>query len=128
MTNIWDYINSINDNKTDLTSSILEGNDYSQFMVNRAMSYFPDTLLFAHELNCRRMDNDMHYAYLLNNVRRKKRFSKWHKKSKSDDLEAIMEYYGFSRRKAIDALKLLNEEQLSTIRKRINKGGRDAGA
>lgn len=97
---------------------------YPAFMVNRALSYHSDTALIANEMNkYHHLDNKLKYDFLLNIVRAKKRpFNKWHKKAQNDDLLAVKEYYGYSDSKALEALNLLNDEQIAMIRKRTYKG------
>ena len=97
---------------------------YSSFMVNRALSYHRDTVLWANEMNrYSTLDNKLKYDFLLNIIRAQKRpFSKWHKKAQSSDLEAIKEHYGYSDAKAEEALKILNDAQISEIKKQLYKG------
>lgn len=54
----------------------------------------------------------------------KKRFNKWIKAEKVDDLETVKEYYGYSTEKAKQILPLLNESIIDEMRKRITKGGK----
>jgi len=114
----FQYIESINKHEEIEVSS-----DYSQFVVTRHLSYFPDTLLYAAELNQYRVDNQSHYNYLFNSIRPRKRFTKWHKKEKYDNLELIMRYYELSENKALEALKVLSETDIEEIKKITNLGG-----
>jgi len=43
---------------------------------------------------------------------------------KSDDLEAVKAYYGYSNEKARQALTLLDGNQLTDLKKRMYKGGK----
>lgn len=97
---------------------------YSGFMVNRALSFHRDTVLFANEMNkFPNLDNKLKYDFLLNIVRAQKRpYSKWHKKAKSSDLEAVKEYYGYSDAKAEEALKILDDAQIELIKEQLYKG------
>jgi hypothetical protein len=97
---------------------------YSSFMVNRALSYHRDTALLANQINLYpNLDNKMKYDFLLNIVRASKRpYSKWFKKAKNNDLDIIKEYYGYSDSKAEEALKVLNDEQIAMLRKKLYKG------
>ena len=97
---------------------------YSSFMVNRALSFHRDTVLFANEMNkFPNLDNKLKYDFLLNIVRAQKRpYSKWHKKAKSSDLEAVKEYYGYSDAKAEEALKVLDDAQIELIKEQLYKG------
>lgn len=100
---------------------------YLPFMVNRTLSFSPDTLLYANEMNCNYMlDSRMQFDYLYHSVRRRKRWDKWIKKDEAeqDKLKVIMDHYKVSSRKAKDYLRLLTEEQIESIR--TAKGGRNA--
>jgi len=97
---------------------------YSPFMVNRALSYHRDTALIANQMNLYpSTDKKLQYDFLLNIVRASKRpYSKWYKKAKSSDLETVKEYYGYSDSKAVEALKVLSEDQISAMKKQLYKG------
>jgi hypothetical protein len=97
---------------------------YSSFMVNRALSYHRDTVLFANEMNrYTTLDNKLKYDFLINIIRAQKRpYSKWHKKASSSDLIAVKEYYGYSDAKAEEALKILSDDQITEIKKQLYKG------
>lgn len=97
---------------------------YPAFMVNRALSYHRDTALIANEINkYPSLDKKLQYDFLLNIVRSQKRpYSKWFKKGESDDLNAIKEYYGYTDSKAYEALKILDNDQITTIKKQLYKG------
>jgi len=97
---------------------------YPSFMVNRALSYHRDTVLFANEMNrFTTLDNKLKYDFLLNIIRASKRpYSKWYKKVRSNDLEAVKEYYGYSDAKAEEALKILDDAQIELIQKQLYKG------
>ena len=98
--------------------------DYNAFMVNRGLSYFPDTVIYANEMNkFHHLDSRLQYSFLINIVRKRNRFSKWNKSIESDNISAIKEYYNYSNEKARDVLPLLSNENLKTIRGRINHGG-----
>jgi hypothetical protein len=97
---------------------------YSPFMVNRALSYHRDTALLANQMNLYpSIDKKLQYDFLLNIVRASKRpYSKWYKKAKSSDLETVKEYYGYSDSKAVEALKILSEDQIAAMKKQLYKG------
>ena len=119
--NPFELIKSISNSKKD----ILENEkDYNAFMVNRGLSYFPDTVIYANEMNkYHHLDGDLQYQFLINIVRKRNRFSKWNKSTESDDIKIIKEYYDYSNEKARDVLPLLSKKHLNTIRNRIQHGG-----
>ena len=99
--------------------------DYKAFMVNRALSYHMDCVLYANEMNIRPgLDSDMQYQYLLNTIRSvKRKFQPWQKTEVLKDLECVKVYFGYSNEKAKDALRILTEDQIAEIRAKTNIGG-----
>lgn len=98
---------------------------YAPFMVNRALSYFMDTVLFANEMNVNHhLDSKLQYHFLINIIKKKKRFSKWLKPTEVENLELIKEYYGYSNEKAKSVLPLFNNESIEQLKLRIYKGGK----
>jgi hypothetical protein len=124
--NPFDYVNSINDGKDIIRTSdspAMAEKGYNPYMTNRALSYFPDTVMFANEMNTNHWtDGLLQYDYLINIVRKRKRFSKWFK-PESDDLETIKEYYKVGSEVAKQYLRVLSADQLANLKTRIIKGG-----
>ena len=120
-----DWLNSINFNKDDLTSEDPECiKEYPSYIVNRCLSGHLDTILYANEMNLHpNLDKDMQYQFFLNSLRKRKRFSPWLRKDKVDNLNIIKKYYGYSNEKALQALRLLTQQQLDYIKKRLDTGG-----
>jgi hypothetical protein len=120
----FDFIKSISENKKDLMLDKLAEKEYNAFMVNRGLSFFPDTILYANEMNMNHhLDNKLQFSYLMTIIRPRKRFSKWAKKKTSDDLQAISEYYNCNMKKAEEYLRMLNADQLKSIKEALNRGG-----
>jgi hypothetical protein len=123
--NPFDYLNSINDTKKDIMVDDIAEKGYNSFMVNRGLSYFQDTVLFANEMNrYHHVDNRLAYDFFINIIRKRKRFSKWMKPETVSDVEVVKEYYGYSNEKARQALTLLTSEQINELKKKVYKGGR----
>lgn len=122
----FDFLNSINSTKVNLLDKDPENiNQYNSFLVNRSLSYFPDTVLISNEMNrLHHLDARLQYDFLINIVRKKKRFSKWDK-AQSTDIECIKEYYGYSDSKAKQIIGLLTSAQLQELKNKVNKGGRE---
>ena len=98
--------------------------DYNAFMVNRGLSYFPDTVLYANEMNqYHHLESRLQYSFLINIIRKRKRFSKWNKNVESENISAVKKYYGYSNEKAKSALDILTKEQLKLIKDSLYKGG-----
>ena len=125
MSNPFDYVNAILQNKKQLIVDEITEKDYTPFLVNRSLSYHKDCLMYANEMNRRHfIDKKLQFDFLLNTVRSTKRpFAKWVKSEKSDDLECIRNVYGFSELKAREALRLLSKEQIQQIKEQTQTGG-----
>ena len=116
-----DWLNSINFTKEDLSEDIKE---YPAYIINKCLSGHIDSILFANEMNMsHHLDKDMQYSFYLNSLRKRKRFSPWLRKDKIKDLECVKQYYGYSNEKASQALKILTNEQINFIKKRLDIGG-----
>jgi hypothetical protein len=125
MSNPFDYVNSILENKKKLITDEISEKEYSPFLTNRSLSYHKDCIMYANEMNKYHfIDNKLQFDFLLNTIRSRKRpFAKWVKPEKSEDIECIKTYFGFSDVKAREVLTLLNEEQIQSIKEGITTGG-----
>lgn len=128
MSNPFDYLNTINVTKENMmrgsNDDAMAEKDYVPFMINRGLSYFQDTIALANEMNIHHeLDKKLQYEFLINIVRKRKRFSKWYKKEDDSDIEVVMEYYGYSHERASQALTILSQDQLKIIKSRLEKGG-----
>jgi hypothetical protein len=121
--NPFEFINSITYTKKDIMHDLNES-EYESFLTNRALAYHQDCILYANEMN-RRFDvpNKLQYQYLLNTIRKRKRFAKWIKPERIDDQKIVMEYYSVSREKAEEYISILSEKELIILKGRMNKGG-----
>lgn len=97
---------------------------YNPYVVNKALSHHMDTVMYSNMMN---MSFNLHskaqYDYLINSIRAKKRpYTKWYKPEKEDDLVAVKMFFGYSDRKAREALKLLTDEQVEIIKTKTKIG------
>jgi len=124
--NPFDYVTSINLSKKDIMVDDLAEKTYQPFLVNKSLSYFMDTILHVNEMNIHHhIDNRLQFDYLINTVRKQKRFSKWHKKAAiSNDVEVVKTFYGYNTHRAEEALKLLSKDQISELRNKVRIGGK----
>ena len=125
MSNPFDYVNSILQNKKNLIIDELTEKEYQPFLVNRTLSYHKDCILYANEMNRRHLtDKKMQYDFFLNTIRSQKRpFAKWVKSEKSEDLECIKQVFGLSNEKAREAMRLLSNEQIQQLKEQTDTGG-----
>ena len=97
---------------------------YKQFIINRALSFNYDTVLYANEMNVKNhVDSKLQFDFFLNTIRPKKRYGKWLKRENNGILELIKEYYKCSYAKARDYITLLDDSQLDIIKQRLETGG-----
>ena len=125
MTELKDWLNSINQTKEDLTLEDPTAiKKYPPFIINKCLSSHYDCIMFVNEMNINHhLDKDLQYQFYLNSLRRKKRFSPWLRKDKVNDLECVKQYYWYSNEKASQALKILDKQQLNFIKQRLETGG-----
>ena len=124
MTELKDWLNSINMNKKNLLNEDPTAK-YPAYIVNRCMSGHLDTVLYANEMNKNpNLDSNMQYSFLLNSVRKRKRFSPWLRKDEIRNLDLVKRYYGYSNEKAKQTLSILTKEQLSFIKSKFETGGK----
>ena len=121
----FEFTKTINETKLNLIDEDPEvEKDYIPFLVNRSLGYFMDTIMYANEMNQKNsLDHKLQYDFLLNIIRPRKRFSKWLKKSKDDNIDLIKKFYGYSYTKAKDVVDILSEDQLKHIRSKLDTGG-----
>ena len=123
--NPFEFVKAINYTKKDIMVDDLVEGEYTPFIINRALSYFPDTVLYANEMNQNgHLDSRHQIDFFINIIRKRKRFSSWLKPNEIENLDVIKEYYGYSDEKAKSVLSLFNNKQIENLKQRIYKGGR----
>jgi hypothetical protein len=122
---LGDWLYSINQSKKNLMEQDPQlEKSYPSWIINKCLSSFTDTVLFANEMNMSsHVDKRLQYDFFINSLRPRKRFSPWSKKESVDYLEDIKEYYGYSYTKALEAVRILPKSDLEKIRKLLHKGG-----
>jgi len=98
---------------------------YPAYIINKCIAPFQDTIFLVNEMNRNHhIDNKLQFDFLLNSLRKRKRYTPWLKAKKEKYLECIKEYYGYNNEKAKSALNILNDEQIKTIIDSLDKGGK----
>lgn len=97
---------------------------YAPFLVNKAMAHHIDCVMFANQMN---MSSQLHkkaqYDYFINKIRAVKRpYTKWYKAYEERDLEAVKLYFGYSDKRAREALSILTDEQVKIIKTKTTIG------
>ena len=128
MYELKDYLNAINHTKERLLDSEDEQweKKYAPFIVNKCVAPFPDTLMLVNEINqLHHLDKKLQFDFLLNSLRTRKRYAPWMKAKKLKNLEYVKEFYGYNNEKAKAALEILDDDQISAIKNKLNKGGKN---
>jgi hypothetical protein len=120
-----DFLNSINhDKKALLDKDEKDVRLYPAFVVNKCLSYFPDTLYHANEMNCNPwLDNKSQFDFYRFSVRKKKRYSTWLKKETEENVSVIKEVFGYNDMKAREVLNILSDNDVNKLKEHLNKGG-----
>ena len=129
MSNPFVYVDSVSYSKKNLmrgtANDDLAEKGYKPYLTNRSLSYHQDSILYANEMNMRpTAEYKWQYEFLLNSLRKRKRYAKWKKQTPDATVEMIMEYFGYGRAKAEQAVRVLTDDQLTMIEKALDKGGR----
>ena len=128
MYELKDYINAINYTKEPLLDTEDEQwvKKYPPYIVNKCIAPFPDSVMLVNEINqLHHLDKKLQFDFLINSLRSRKRYAPWMKAKKLESLEYVKEFYGYNNEKAKAALDILNDEQISAIKEKLYKGGRD---
>lgn len=126
--NPFDYVKNVSFDKVDIMVDEVEEKSYQPFLVNRALSYHQDSLFFVNEMNVRHsLDSRLQYSFLINTLRKRKRFSKWQKPYESKKIDTVRESYGVSTKIAKEYLELLDDKQYRDLKENMKTGGKNNG-
>ena len=121
------FLGSINITKENVLLDDINGKieeSYNPFIINKTLSYFPDTIMQSNTMNqFFDLDKKLQYEFLLNSIRKKKRFSRWIKSNIEENVDTVKQYYKVGNEKAVEILSLLNDEQISIIKSELSEGG-----
>ena len=115
--NPFDFLNSINYSKKNLIRDEGRGaSEYAPYLMNKGLSQFSDTVMFANEMNMRHhMDRQMQYEFLLHSVRPRKRMAKWAKKDDAELVQSIADLFCCSIKKAEQIRGVLGDKTIGQI-------------
>lgn len=109
------YVNNIN-NSHEMVEEFYDS-EYNAFLTNRALSYFPDTILQSNSMNNYPfLPKKTQYTYLFHSIRKRKRFSAWFKDLEDGDIQLIQIYYNCSPKEAKMYLDMLTERDKEELR------------
>jgi hypothetical protein len=120
---LFDFINDLSQNKKDVLTEENE-REYSAYMINRFLSMNITTIMYANEMNMNgHLPKRMQYDYYLNSIKKQKRYFKYIKHKRQDDIDVIKEYHGYSEARAKEVLSIFTDEDIQYMKDRLNKGG-----
>lgn len=119
------FMTSVSETKQNLLNDNEEIiKEYNSYIINRGFGYFLDTILYANELNIHNsMPKEAQYMYYLASLRKRKRYSKWHKLERNPDLDLVQKIYNCRTEIAKQYLKLLSKDNLDKLREISDVGG-----
>ena len=123
---LGDFLTAINYSKETLLDgeNNLNEKDYTPYVVNRCLSYFPDTILQSNQMNALpSIQKKMHFDYLRLSVRQRKRFSKWLKDEENEVIDMLKQVYNYSHKTAKEVLPLLSEDDIKALKEQTFTGG-----
>lgn len=90
--------------------------EYVPFIIGMFIAAHQDSVHIANQANISpKMSSEKQFVYLLNSIRRRRRFSRWPKKESDIKVEAIAEYYDVSVKRAKEYLLLHTQKELEFI-------------
>ena len=118
--NPFDYVKAI-----ESKSSMDDMSGYVPYLTNHSLSNHLDTVMLANEMNQRpNLPPECQYDFLHGTVRKGRRYGKWHKPEEHPHLEVVMEYFSYSKQKALQALQVLTQKDIRDIIDASDHGGR----
>ena len=118
--NPFDFVKAINEKK-----HIDDPALYNPFLSNRSFSYHLDTVLVAQEMNrYPDLPPEVQFDFMNEFIRKGRRFSPWYKEEENPHLEMVMQFFDCNKQKALQALRVLSQDQLRQIKQRLDAGGR----
>lgn len=125
MPKLGDILKSINSTKDKDLIDKYNSSDYVPFIINRGMSFYPDTILHSNNLNCNpHLDKELQYKYYLYAVKKKNRYAKWLSNNKtSEKVKTISKYYSISIKKAKEIEDMISDEDLKMFEEYLDVGG-----
>jgi len=120
----FDFLNSINYGKEDLIVDDWSEKQYPPYLVNRGLSFHPDTVITCNMMNSRpHIEKKLQFDFLINSIRPRKRYGKWMKAQEIELIEMIKQYYCYSTEKARQVASLFEDTQIKLLKQKLEKGG-----
>jgi len=126
--NPFDFVKSVSYDKKDIMVDDIEEKAYQPFLINKALSYHQDAVFLVNEMNTRHSTGHrLQYCFFINTLRKRQRFSKWHKPFESKKVETVKSAFGVSSQRAKEYLELLSDKQYRDLKDSMKIGGKNNG-
>jgi len=126
--NPFDFVKSVSYDKKDIMVDDIEEKAYQPFLINKASSYHQDAVFLVNEMNTRHSTGHrLQYCFFINTLRKRQRFSKWHKPFESKKVETVKSAFGVSSQRAKEYLELLSDKQYRDLKDSMKIGGKNNG-
>ena len=117
--NPFDYVKSINKKTYEYDLS-----GYNPYLTNRAFAGFIDTIMLAETMNqFHSLSPALQYDFYYYGVRKGNRFDPIPKREEPVGLDVVMDFFSYSKQKALEVIDLLSKDDLLNIAKSMDKGG-----
>ncbi len=118
--NPFELVKAINEKK-----QVDDPTQYNAYLANIAFSYSMDTVMLANEMNVHpNMPPECQFDFMNGTVKKGRRYNKWYKDTEPAHLEVVMEYFNYSKQKALEALMILTQDNIRDILDSMDKGGK----
>ena len=99
-----------------------EAKSYNPFIINKALSFGTDSILYANEMNrLHYLPKKLQYDFYFYGLERRKRYNKWIKQKNINNLDIVKEYYQCSDQKAKQYLDILSKDDIKYIKRYLKK-------
>lgn len=114
--NPFEFVTDIQSTKNYIFDDVRESS-YVPFIVNKALSFSPDTVILANYANeYAFLDKQMQHDLLWYGIRKRpKSFNKWPKKT-AQNLNIVQQMYDCNEQQAAVIASILTEEQMAVLR------------
>jgi hypothetical protein len=118
--NPFEIVKSINEKKP-----VENPAEYIPYLSNIAFSYSMDTVMLANEMNqYPNLPPEVQFDFMWHTVRKGRRYAKWFKETEHPHLQLVMDYFQYSKQKALQALQVLTQDNIRDMMELTDKGGR----
>ena len=117
MIDVFDFVKDLSYKKEGIMNEDTK-DAYIPYLVNKAFSYYVDTIFQAQKMNMApNLSPEMQYAFYFGAIRKKYRYTPWHKRNKEEmaELKAIGRYCHYSINKAREARPYIPDDIVKAL-------------